>query len=149
MPPSEPSPKCKEVFSLLSQFLDLELPPEACQEIESHLAGCPPCIEFAESLRSTVELCREYEPAELPAPLASDARKRIEVAYRAMLTERGIAAERGIMDKPLNDTSYEQSGRRSAIAGAGGDDRGGPDSRPRSDSAGTDSALLDRPAARR
>jgi hypothetical protein len=29
--------KCKEVFSLLSEYLNLELPPEACQEIETHL----------------------------------------------------------------------------------------------------------------
>ena len=52
----ERTEKCKEVFSLLSEYLNLELPPDACQEIEAHLAGCPPCIEFAESLRKTVDL---------------------------------------------------------------------------------------------
>ena len=43
-------PKCQEVFALLSDYLNLELPPDACQSIEEHLAGCAPCIEFVESL---------------------------------------------------------------------------------------------------
>jgi len=63
----ERTEKCREVFSLLSEYLNLELPTGACQEIETHLAGCPPCIEFAESLRKTVELCRRYRPRELPS----------------------------------------------------------------------------------
>ena len=51
---------CQEVFALLSDYLNLELPPEACAEVEHHLAGCEPCVEFAESLRKTVDLCRQY-----------------------------------------------------------------------------------------
>ena len=81
----QPDRKCQEVFSLLSEYLDLTLPPDACREIETHLAGCPPCIDFAESLRSTVELCRRYQPAEMPAPLAGEARERLLAAYRNML----------------------------------------------------------------
>lgn len=80
--------RCREVFSLLSQYLDLDLPPDACDEIREHLEGCPPCIDFAESLRSTVDLCRSYQPAEMPAPLAEDARQRLLEAYRAMLAAR-------------------------------------------------------------
>lgn len=76
--------KCKEVFSLLSEYLNLELPPDACREIDTHLAGCPPCIEFAESLRKTVELCRRYQPAELPEPLAKSAREKLLDAYERM-----------------------------------------------------------------
>lgn len=81
----EPSESCQEVFALLSDYLDLELPPEACREIEKHLAGCPPCIEFAESLRKTVQLCRQYHPAELPGPLEQEAREQLLAAYRQAL----------------------------------------------------------------
>ena len=80
--------KCKEVFALLSDYLNLELPPDACEEIEIHLAGCPPCIEFAESLRKTVELCRRYRPAELPKPIGTQARQQLIEAYRKMLAAR-------------------------------------------------------------
>src|SRR5579872_2743082 len=82
------SEKCKEVFSLLSEYLNLELPADACQEIETHLAGCPPCIEFAESLRKTVELCRRYRPTELPEPLGKNAREQLLDAYQKLLGAR-------------------------------------------------------------
>jgi RNA polymerase sigma-70 factor (ECF subfamily) len=79
---------CKEVFALLSQWLDLELPPDSCQEIEKHLAGCPPCIEFAESLRKTVALCRQYQETEVPAPLGDEAKRELLGAYQKMLAAR-------------------------------------------------------------
>ena len=88
----ERTEKCKEVFSLLSEYLNLELPRGACQEIEAHLAGCPPCIEFAESLRKTVELCRRYRPTELPGPLGRNARGQILDAYQRMLAGRKSAS---------------------------------------------------------
>ena len=84
----EHNEKCKEVFSLLSEYLDLELPSDACQEIEAHLVGCPPCIEFAESLRKTVDLCHRYQPTELPDPLGQQARELLLDAYRKMLAGR-------------------------------------------------------------
>ena len=79
---------CKEVFALLSQYLDFELPPEACQEIEAHLAGCSPCVEFVASLRKTVALCRTYRPSAMPAPLSAEAREELERAWQKMLEGR-------------------------------------------------------------
>ena len=88
MEPHEHSEECKEIVSLLSEYLTLELPPGACQEIDAHLAGCPPCIEFVESLRKTVELCKRYQPAELPEPLGAEARAELQSAYEKMLNAR-------------------------------------------------------------
>lgn len=90
----EHNAKCREVFALLSQYLDLELPPETCQQIEAHIAGCDPCVEFTESLRKTVELCRKYEPADLPAPLGEVAKERLMAAYRQMLSSRADSPEK-------------------------------------------------------
>ena len=80
--------QCKEVFAVLSDYLNLELPADACQEIETHLSGCAPCVEFVESLRKTIELCRRYRPSELPAPLGQSARKELLAAYQKMLAAR-------------------------------------------------------------
>ncbi len=88
----ERTEKCREVFSLLSEYLNLELPPDACREIEAHIADCPPCIEFAESLRRTVDLCRRYEPSEVPEPLGKDAREKLLEAYHRMLSGRNGAS---------------------------------------------------------
>jgi hypothetical protein len=52
------------------------------------LAGCPPCIEFADSLRKTVDMCRGYRPEELPAPLGEQARTELLEAYKKMFAAR-------------------------------------------------------------
>jgi predicted anti-sigma-YlaC factor YlaD len=79
---------CKEVLALLSDYLDFELPPGACDEIEHHLAECSPCEEFAESLRKTVTLCRSFEPRTMPGPLSAEARAQLEQAWKKMLDAR-------------------------------------------------------------
>ena len=84
------SDKCKEIFALLSDYLNLDLSPEACRQIESHLAGCSPCVEFTESLRKTVELCRRYHPSEMPSPLSDRARQELLEAYQKMLVARRV-----------------------------------------------------------
>lgn len=80
--------ECKQIFAALSEYLDLELPPEACREMEAHLAGCAPCIEFAESLRQTVALCHEYQASEMPGPISQAARARLQEAWHRALAAR-------------------------------------------------------------
>jgi len=79
---------CKDVLAMLSDYLDFELPPEACEQIENHLAGCSPCEEFAASLRRTVDLCRGFQPSDMPKPLSEQARAELEKAWKKMLAER-------------------------------------------------------------
>lgn len=82
---------CSEIFAVFSEYLNLELPPDACREIEEHLADCPPCSEIVESLRATVDLCKQYKPGTMPAPLANGVRAQLREAYQQIL-ERGSEA---------------------------------------------------------
>ena len=77
---------CKEIFALLSQYLDRELPPEMCDQIEKHIGDCPPCIYFVRSLRTSIELCRRYRDEERPGPLPSAVREELLASYRKMMT---------------------------------------------------------------
>ena len=88
MPTFEQPRDCREVLALLSDYLNLELPSDACHQIEHHLSGCQPCEEFAESLRKTVDLCRQYRPSELPQPISQSAREELLAAYQKMLNSR-------------------------------------------------------------
>jgi anti-sigma factor RsiW len=51
--------KCPEVLRSLSDYLDDDLDEEAADEIDLHLAGCPPCQAFLNTLQRTVEFCRD------------------------------------------------------------------------------------------
>jgi hypothetical protein len=82
------SQRCKEIFALLSEYLDMELPPAACAEIESHMADCAPCIEFAESLKKTVALCQEHRPGVIPQPLSAEAKATLRAAWQQVVASR-------------------------------------------------------------
>jgi anti-sigma factor RsiW len=79
---------CKELFARLSAYLDGELSPENRSELEEHICGCPPCIEFIESLRRTVDLCRGFQSTESPAPISAQAREQLLAACRKRLAAR-------------------------------------------------------------
>lgn len=73
---------------MLSQYVDAELDPCSCAEIEKHLQGCDPCVAFLNTLRKTAELCRQYQPAELPRPLRDEVRRDLRAAYEAAVSRK-------------------------------------------------------------
>ena len=48
--------KCKDYVSELNDYLDGELAPELCQEIEKHVGSCENCRVMINSMKQTVEL---------------------------------------------------------------------------------------------
>ncbi len=79
---------CREVFALLSEYLDGELDAATYDEIERHLSGCPPCIEFLRSLRRSIGLCQSCQPAETPPPLKPEERDQLRAAYARALSKK-------------------------------------------------------------
>ena len=80
--------ECREVFEMLSEYIDGELPADTCEHIERHIADCAPCVQFVESLRKSVSVYRDYRPSENPPPLSREAKERLARAYQDMLTRR-------------------------------------------------------------
>jgi RNA polymerase sigma-70 factor (ECF subfamily) len=50
--------RCKAMFAELSDYLDEQLDPSLCEELEHHMSGCDPCHAFLATLEATVEQCR-------------------------------------------------------------------------------------------
>lgn len=73
---------CRYVFSLLSDYLDAELTPQTCEEIRRHIEACEPCVAFVESLKRSIELCREL-PVAAPGSLAAAVRERLRAAFES------------------------------------------------------------------
>ena len=70
----EMSMSCRELFERLSEFVDGELPPEICEEIQRHMDGCSPCVAFANTLKKTADLCRRLPARPMPAEVADNLR---------------------------------------------------------------------------
>ena len=61
--------KCAEYVSDLNDYLDGELDPSICEEIEKHVGQCENCRIMVDTMKQTVTLCREGKPEKLPASL--------------------------------------------------------------------------------
>lgn len=60
--------RCKKIFAALSEYLDGKLPVRNCRELEKHLRGCAPCFAYLETLKSTIEACRNFPTPKAPPP---------------------------------------------------------------------------------
>jgi anti-sigma factor RsiW len=67
---------CREFVDFLMAYLDEELDADLRASFESHIAACPPCVNFLASYKETVRLgrlaCRDGDeplPPEIPDEL--------------------------------------------------------------------------------
>ena len=61
--------KCLDYVNDLNDYLDGELDPSLCDEIERHIGHCENCRIMVDTMKQTVTLCREGQPEKLPAAL--------------------------------------------------------------------------------
>ena len=65
---------CAELLGSLSSYIDGDLNPELCQELEKHLDGCEDCRIVLNTTKKTIDLV--HSPVEKPE-LPDDVRERL------------------------------------------------------------------------
>lgn len=65
---------CEELLGSLSSYIDGELNPELCLELEKHLAGCDDCRVVLNTTKRTIDLV--HSPVE-KQDLPDDVRERL------------------------------------------------------------------------
>ena len=65
---------CEGLLESLSAYIDGDLPPELCAELEKHLAGCNDCTVVLNTTKRTIDLV--HSPIEKP-DLPEDVRERL------------------------------------------------------------------------
>lgn len=76
--------ECKRVLEILSDYVDGELSPDQCQQIQEHLEDCPECHDFVETFRESLELTHNLDK-KLPP---QDVCESILRAFRESLSEK-------------------------------------------------------------
>ncbi len=61
--------QCSDYINNLNDYLDGEISPELCKELEKHIGQCKNCRIMVDSLKQTVTLCREGKREPLPKVL--------------------------------------------------------------------------------
>ena len=77
---------CDEIASLLSDYLDRDLPPDSCAVVEEHLATCTKCGAEMDALRRTVGMCRQFRSESRPGPLPADKHQEMVATFRKVLS---------------------------------------------------------------
>ena len=57
---------CRDAIGLLTEFMEGDLTPGRIREPEAHLAACPACAGFLDSLRKTRDAARSLGAREVP-----------------------------------------------------------------------------------
>ncbi len=67
--------RCRTLIAQLNDYLDGDLPPDLCAELEAHLAGCPDCRVVLGTLNQTVQILHTLDA--VPPPLPADLEARL------------------------------------------------------------------------
>jgi anti-sigma factor (TIGR02949 family) len=72
---------CSRLVALLTEYLEGRLSQDLRSDLEHHLEGCPECVAFVRTFRSTVSLVQSLTEQDLPPEL--------RLRLRAFLDEHG------------------------------------------------------------
>ena len=67
MTPEDHHADCLRLFAQLSEYLDNELDEINCDSIERHIDTCVPCQVCLQTLKRTIEICKQTRPRPVPA----------------------------------------------------------------------------------
>jgi RNA polymerase sigma-70 factor (ECF subfamily) len=80
---AQPSARCKRLFALLSDYVDQQIDPSLCADVEGHLGNCSPCKAFLASLEETVRRCKRHCTEEVKTKVRAQVRELIRESAAA------------------------------------------------------------------
>jgi len=60
---------CREIVTLLADYLDGTLDPATAKSLQAHLEGCTPCVAFVNTYKGTVKAARQLRETDIPPEL--------------------------------------------------------------------------------
>ncbi|NJL26975.1 MAG: zf-HC2 domain-containing protein [Thermoanaerobaculia bacterium] len=79
--------QCDDLLLLINDYVDGDVDPAICAELEGHLDGCNPCQIVVDNIRKTIALYRGEEVFELPLELRERLCQRLRERWDARRAE--------------------------------------------------------------
>ena len=73
--------RCPDVVTLFSRYLEEEISPDLCAQMEQHIKECEACRDVCDSLKYTLKLCAQSPTADVP----KDVQQSVHDAVQAFL----------------------------------------------------------------
>ena len=75
----------RKVFSSVCSFIDGELDDATCEELKKHMAACPRCRIYVDTVRKTILL---YKVKDTPRKVPNTTRKKLYAAIALKTKEK-------------------------------------------------------------
>jgi anti-sigma factor RsiW len=75
---------CKQVTSLIMDYLNGELDPETTLAFEKHLNGCSDCVAFLNTYEKTTEATRSLRHEDIPAEVEKRVRQFLQEQIKGL-----------------------------------------------------------------
>jgi anti-sigma factor RsiW len=82
---------CRELATLLIDYVSGELSEDHRKRLDAHLSLCPPCVTYVETYHLTIKLTRQLPDAPLPPQLVN----KLKMLLCEMRSQGGAAGEAG------------------------------------------------------
>ena len=66
---------CNDALKHLVDYLEGDMDADSSQQLESHLAACPPCVSFLKTYKSTGKVCKKALEREMPEEMKQTLRE--------------------------------------------------------------------------
>ncbi len=73
---------CEELMAVLNEYVDGEIDPSVCREMERHLKKCNPCRVVVDNIRKTITLYRKDGSRVLPPAFRARLHSSLRKAWK-------------------------------------------------------------------
>ncbi|MEZ5358043.1 MAG: zf-HC2 domain-containing protein [Candidatus Zixiibacteriota bacterium] len=73
---------CHDMLGKMSDYIDGELDPELCAELEKHIDGCNNCRLMVDTMKMTVKLCKDGSCEDLPQEIQEKFQKKLAERWK-------------------------------------------------------------------
>jgi anti-sigma factor (TIGR02949 family) len=73
---------CREAIDQVVQYLDSEAAADLCRRLEEHLAGCPECRVYVDTVKKTILLYRSETPLDCPEEVRARLHAALSFEYK-------------------------------------------------------------------
>jgi anti-sigma factor (TIGR02949 family) len=74
--------QCEEMLKMLNEYVDGELDPSICEQLQEHLAECDPCRVVVDTIRKTITLYRDGSHYELPVQFREKLHENLRARWK-------------------------------------------------------------------
>jgi len=90
--PYHPAPQCPDIRKTFSMYLEGDLSPDICAQMERHVENCPACAIECKGLRAALHACSTSSCEDVPPAVQSRVRDALKVSMHTLVSTEDVSS---------------------------------------------------------